>query len=381
MTEIALKIQRRRYPATAAREVEFHDTVHAGGSGGRFVIKLREVFVFDGHTCMAFEKHGRSLAEVIDNQKLSRPRIRRITRQMLSALADLHARGLTHTDVKAGNILYTASSGGEARLADLGNVRSTLRQGASLGSREYLAPEILIGAPLTPRLDLWSLGCCVYEMLTGRVLFDPRRAAAKKYREFQSGPQGVDVPLGPAALADEAEEIAEQYSHGTIIAGKYQLRRELGRGRFATVWSAEVLHDEPLPREWAEGVDQRTGSAENDADERAWRATRGAKDLLDLALNHEHVILISRLCGPFPKSLVTDARFRNSFFEDDGEIRFRPRVGRLGVRERLRRATSLRGKVLDETADFLSGLLTLDPANRPDASRALEHPWVATADI
>ena len=379
--DVALKIQRRRYAEAALHEISIHRRIVENGGRCAAIVELREGFSHDGHICMAFEKLGASLEDVADCRALAAVRVRRITREVLCALDRLHACGCTHTDLKTGNILYDARSGA-ARLADFGSVRFRLRQGAILGTREYTPPEVLIGAPLASSLDLWALGCSVFEMLTGRLLFQPRRMAARKYREFSAGRDGIQTPLAPRILKDLAAEKAEQFPAGAVIAGKYKLRRVLGQGRFGTVWLARQLSDEPLPASLPEiGKHARStkmwdrGLAERD---RLWREEKGADDLLDLALNYEHALLIARLRGPFPQTMIENARYRRSYFEEDGEIRFRPRIAPISLRDRLRRGSLLRGPSLELAVDFLKQLLTVEPAARPSAVEALVHPWLHT---
>ena len=383
MNSVALKIHRRRYGGTAAHEARVHALVRDQTGLCPEIIELRETFLFDGHTCLAFEKHGLSLDDVLDQRPLTPLRVRHVIRQVLMALERLHRCGYAHTDVKTANILFDPRSG-EARLADLGNAREQLRQGAQLGTREYTPPEVLIGAPLQPNLDLWSLGCSAFEMLARKPLFDPRATAGKKYLEFSTGKDGIAVPLAQKVLDDMASEEEEQFPPGAIIASKYKLRRVLGQGRFGTVWLAHQLTDDPLGCSCkAARIHKRGASSVSPAEtererrERAWRRAKGADDLLDLALNYEHVLLIARLCGPFPRAMVKSARYRSSYFENDGDLRFRPRVGPVSLRDRLRRCTPLRNAPLDLATDFLTRLLSLDPNVRPTAAAALAHPWLA----
>ncbi len=344
-------------------------------------MRLFETFECGGHVCLAFERHGRSLEVQVDRGPLPVKRVREAAVSLLEAVRGLHAAGFVHTDIKAGNLLYDPKSG-EVRLADLGSARRTLRQGALLGSREYTAPEVLVGAPLTPAVDIWSLGCCLCEMLTGRVLFDPRAVAERKYVEFDRR-QGL-LP-GPEARTDEEEERAEQYESGAVVGGRYRVREVLGQGRFATVWTAEPVHENgsegarraPLAKIPLRRHDPREESTDAGRDKgEAWRRAKGADDLLDLALNYELAVLMARLCGPFPESLLRGACYRDSYFERDGELRFRPAIRRDPLRSRLRRQTILRGESLESATDFLSRLLELDPSRRAGIAEALAHPWL-----
>jgi serine/threonine protein kinase len=381
MDQVALKIQRRRYFSEAVREIAMYQRLREATGACPEIINLREGFIHDGHVCMAFEKHGNSLGAALDRGAISPARARRATRQLLVALDQLHRSGYAHTDVKPDNILYSARTG-DARLADLGDAVERLRNGTLYGTREYTPPEVLLGAALARSVDMWSVGCTVFEMLTARVLFNPRATAAKKYQEFnQAG--GKDLPLAASVVQDRADEESEQLPPGTIVANKYRLGRVLGCGRFSTVWFAKTLSDvsldtsrEILPND-VPGVDARQRTrTERQRNERRWRKSKGAADLLDLALNYEHLLLMIALRGTFPPAIIKAGRFRASYFEEDGTPRFRPPLRRISLRDRLRRSCKLRGQALDTAMDFLERCLTIDPSQRITAGAALAHPWM-----
>ena len=384
MDQVALKIQRRRYFSEAVHEIAIYHRLGEPTGACPEIINLREVFMHDGHVCMAFEKHGNSLAVALDRGAISPARARRATRQVLIALDQLHRSGYAHTDVKPDNILYSPRTG-DARLADLGDAVARLQHGTLYGTREYTPPEVLLGAPLARSLDMWSVGCTVFEMLTARVLFNPRAAAAKKYQEFnQTG--GKDLPLAASVVQDRADEKAEQLPRGTIVANKYRLERALGCGRFSTVWLAKTLSDVSLDtsrkilRDNVPGVDARQRArTERQRNERRWRKSKGAADLLDLALNYEQLLQMIALRGSFPLAMIKAGRFRASYLEEDGMPRFRPPVRRVLLRNRLRRSCKVRGRALDTAMDFLERCLTIDPSQRITAGAALAHPWMVSS--
>ena len=105
-----------------------------------------------------------------------------------------------------------------------------------------------------------------------------------------------------------------------------------------------------------------------------------SSDLLELVLNYEHVLLMAAMRGPFPPEMIETARFRASYFESDGALRFRPEIRATSLREKLRRRTAMRGPELDLTQDFLESLLQIDPAARPTAAAVLAHPWLSVED-
>ncbi len=101
----------------------------------------------------------------------------RIGREIAEGLAAAHAAGLIHRDVKPGNI-WLEGERGRVRLLDFGLVRTTAgnqpnlsQQGAIIGTPAYMAPEQVGGQPVDGRADLFSLGCVLYALATGKQPF------------------------------------------------------------------------------------------------------------------------------------------------------------------------------------------------------------------
>jgi serine/threonine protein kinase len=105
----------------------------------------------------------------------------RIAGQIAQALDAIHSRGIVHRDLKPANILFRAD--GRPVLVDFGlardlTINSTLTvAGQFLATPRYMSPEQCLGRPVDARSDLYSLGAMLYEMITGRKIYDGANSA------------------------------------------------------------------------------------------------------------------------------------------------------------------------------------------------------------
>lgn len=154
---------------------------------------------------------GRSLQEILMlDGSLSAAGAARVVGQVASALDAAHALGLLHRDVKPGNVLLDGTpEGGTAYLTDFGlskHVASTsglTRAGSWVGTVDYAAPEQLQALDCDHTVDVYALGCVLYETLTGEVPFPKARDVQKMIAHITEPPPAVSALRPDAAAVDE----------------------------------------------------------------------------------------------------------------------------------------------------------------------------------
>ena len=165
---------------------------------------------------------GKTLRDLIrEGRKIMPERALEITSGVLEALDYSHRAGIVHRDIKPGNVMLTPQ--GQVKVMDFGIARavadtsSTMTQTAAvIGTAQYLSPEQARGETVDARSDLYSTGCLLYELLTGRPPFvgeSPVSVAYQHVREQPLPPSSFDPDIPPEvdavvlkALAKSREE-------------------------------------------------------------------------------------------------------------------------------------------------------------------------------
>lgn len=124
-------------------------------------------------------------AEAAEDRTMDERTVARTVFQLLLALNYMHMRGVCHRDLKPQNVMYEQRKFGFKnsfiRLIDFGFAVSLSQwqpaEGVSVGTLEYIAPEILLEKPLTLKSDMWALGVITYQMCVGYTpFFNHKRA-------------------------------------------------------------------------------------------------------------------------------------------------------------------------------------------------------------
>ena len=167
---------------------------------------------------------GRTLRDIIrEGRKILPERALEITSGVLAALDYSHRAGIIHRDIKPGNVMLTPA--GDVKVMDFGIARavsdasSTMTQTAAVvGTAQYLSPEQARGENVDSRSDVYSTGCLLYELLTGRPPFvgdSPVSVAYQHVREQAPPPSSLDEELTPEidsiVMKSLAKDVSDRY--------------------------------------------------------------------------------------------------------------------------------------------------------------------------
>ncbi|MGV1007657.1 MAG: Stk1 family PASTA domain-containing Ser/Thr kinase [Dermatophilaceae bacterium] len=136
---------------------------------------------------------GQTLRERLGTGPLPPEEAARITESVLAALAYSHRMGIVHRDIKPANVMLSHT--GDVKVMDFGIARAIADTAATmtqtqavLGTAQYLSPEQAQGMPVDARSDLYSTGCMLFELLTGRTPFVGDTPVAIAYQHVGEAP-------------------------------------------------------------------------------------------------------------------------------------------------------------------------------------------------
>ena len=146
---------------------------------------------------------AKTVADLLSGGHITPDRAVELAEAVCDALTVAHAHGVIHRDVKPANIMVTRN--GQVKVTDFGIARMTSNEtvaqtAAVLGTASYLSPEQAQGGQIDQRSDLYSLGCVLYEMLTGRPPFtadSPVAVASKHVLEQATPPSRLNPDVTP----------------------------------------------------------------------------------------------------------------------------------------------------------------------------------------
>ncbi|TVT17003.1 serine/threonine-protein kinase [Amycolatopsis acidiphila] len=204
------------------------------------VIVLHDVARQDGEPFVVMELlPSHSLAELIrEHGPLTVEQAAAVGDAVAAALEAAHAAGITHRDVKPGNVLV--ADDGRIKLTDFGIARNVseatmTRTGMTLGSPAYIAPEIASGKAVTPGADLWGLGATLFNALEGHPPYDADGDPLETIGKVVKGevPRPTPGPLAPVITALMAKEPRDRISLREVRRQLYPLLTKAPRVLFS----------------------------------------------------------------------------------------------------------------------------------------------------
>lgn len=173
------------------------------------IVPVLEIFGYQNQFCMAMKLiEGESLNDRLqrsDGHRLKFKEILPIARDILAALDYAHRNRTIHRDVKPSNILIDRS--GRALLTDFGiaivvGEHRRTRMGVPIGTPHYMSPEQIVDSMhIDHRSDVYSFGCVLYEMVTGRPPFADRSMNTTADSDFRiRNSHTKEVPISPREL-------------------------------------------------------------------------------------------------------------------------------------------------------------------------------------
>jgi serine/threonine protein kinase/Tol biopolymer transport system component len=212
---------------------------------------LHDIGQQDGTDYLVMEYlEGETLAQRLQKGPLSLEQVLQYAIEIADALDKAHRKGVTHRDLKPGNIMLTktgtklldfglaklkqGAAPANVQLSELPTASDPLTaQGAIVGTLQYMAPEQLEGKEVDARTDIFTFGAVVYEMATGRKCFEGKSQASLISAILQIDPPSMSSlqPMAPVAL-DRAIKICLAKDPD----GRWQAANDLTR---ELKWTAE----------------------------------------------------------------------------------------------------------------------------------------------
>lgn len=254
----------------------------------------------EGYTLKQILKSGR---------KISPERALDITSGILSALEFSHRNGIVHRDIKPANIMITQH--GDVKVMDFGIARAVTDASATathsntvLGTAQYLSPEQAKGETVDSRSDLYSTGCVLFELLTGRAPFTGESPVAIAYQHVSepaplASTFNAEVPVtyDPVVQKALAKTSAERYQ----TAGEMRADVELLLKGFAPTQVANVADIDKTQTMSPVTPNEKTETAMKKP--RVGLIVGGAAGAIALVVGA--IMLVTSLINPSPVTQVT----------------------------------------------------------------------------
>jgi TolB-like protein/Tfp pilus assembly protein PilF/predicted Ser/Thr protein kinase len=189
------------------------------------ICTVYEIDEADGQTFIAMSYiEGQSLKDKLKDGPLDIDEAKEIALQVAEGLKEAHEKGIVHRDIKPANIMLTEK--GQVKITDFGLAKLSwgldlTKPATIIGTVAYMSPEQARGGEVDHRTDMWSLGCVLYEMLTGVRPFHSRYDQAVLHAVLHEDPEPLtnlrkDIPARIIDIVSKALEKNPEQRHQSM---------------------------------------------------------------------------------------------------------------------------------------------------------------------
>ena len=219
---VAVKVLLSKYADDTAFSERFKNEARSAARlGSPHIVGVHDWGEDEGRCYIVMEYvQGTDLKKIVKRQgRLTPRRVAEVASQVCSALAEAHAHGVIHRDIKSSNIMIQQS--GNVKIMDFGIAQAAgeVRGGSVMGTVHYMSPEQIKGRVPVPASDLYSLGVVMYETATGQLPFRAKESTEVADKQLCEAPvppsevnQAVDSDLEMIILKAMEKEPARRYA-------------------------------------------------------------------------------------------------------------------------------------------------------------------------
>lgn len=269
---VAVKILRPQYASDAEFVERFHREAKAAASLAHpNVVNIFDVGKEDDIDYIVMECiPGENLKDLIKrNAPMTVEQALDITRQIGEALHHAHQRNIIHRDIKPHNILVTPE--GQIKVTDFGIARaisasSFTQAGMVVGSVQYSSPEQVKGGVVGPQSDIYSLGCVLYELLTGTIPFQGDTSISIAMQHLQGSLIPIrelrpDIPAPIERIVEQAmaKDINQRYPSALAMLKEINLADSKDYRKHKLINNADLPTQTWESVKDSKGTDQKKG--------------------------------------------------------------------------------------------------------------------------